>query len=78
VPAICGQWAMGRTGVQGYSGPSSIVPVNSAGTRVEGYADTDANSVGVPGTSPAGRGGIFKGGTAPLKLRASIPNILRR
>jgi hypothetical protein len=37
-------------------------------TGVQGNADTDANSVGVRGASPAGRGGIFKGGTTWKQL----------
>ncbi len=40
-------------------------------TGVDGSADQDATSVGVRGTSPAGRGGVFKGGAAQLKLQPS-------
>lgn len=66
LPAVVGHTING-TAVQGYSGSGSL-PAGQAKTGVQGYADTDADSAGVRGTSPAGRGGIFKGGTAQMKL----------
>jgi hypothetical protein len=55
------------TGVVGWSG-SITQPTAPAKTGVFGFADQDANAVGVRGTSNKGRGGIFKGGRAQLRL----------
>jgi hypothetical protein len=40
-------------------------------TGVYGYATHDGASVGVRGTSPTGRGGVFNGTVAQLKLQPS-------
>jgi hypothetical protein len=69
-PAVIGRSAGDNTGLQGYSG-SAVAPASPAKTGVYGYAAQDAGSVGVRGTAPSGRGGIFKGDAAPLKLVAS-------
>jgi hypothetical protein len=66
-PAVLGQSPRGNTGVQGYSGPNSG-PGNPTKTGVYGYADTDAASVGVRGGSATGRGGLFSGKLAQLRL----------
>lgn len=53
-----------------YSGPS-VPPPSPTKTGVQGYANADAASVGVRGESPAGRGGVFKGAAAQVRLAAS-------
>jgi hypothetical protein len=64
-------WAVTDTaGVLGHSGLTAF-PTSPKKTGVFGYAAQDATAVGVRGTSPAGRGGVFKGGTAQLKLAPS-------
>jgi hypothetical protein len=69
-PAMTG-WSFGNTtGVVGYAGPNAF-PAFQPKTGVYGYADKDATSAGVRGSSPAGRGGIFKGGAAALRLAPS-------
>jgi hypothetical protein len=69
-PGIVGRSTAGNTGVQGYSGPNGL-PDGTAKTGVHGHADADLDSVGVRGTSPAGRGGVFEGGSAQLRLLPS-------
>ena len=69
-PAVIGRSAGDNTGLQGYSG-SDVAPPSPAKTGVYGYATQDATAVGVRGTSVAGRGGLFKGGAAQLKLSPS-------
>jgi hypothetical protein len=61
LPAVVGHSTNRNTGVQGYSGNAATLPVGQGKRGVEGYADTDDASAGVRGTSPTGRGGIFKG-----------------
>jgi hypothetical protein len=65
-------WAAGNsTGVLGFSGgsfPSGRVPKK---TGVFGRADQSAASVGVQGSSAAGRGGQFDGGVAQIRLTPS-------
>ena len=69
-PASVGTSHGNSTGVLGHSG-FGAPPASPAKTGVYGYAAQDAGSVGVRGTAPAGRGGIFKGGAAQLKLSPS-------
>lgn len=57
------------TGVIGAS--SSQVPTFKPQTGVFGYTNGDATSVGVRGLSESGRGGVFGGGVAQLRL---LPN----
>jgi hypothetical protein len=45
-----------------------------SGTGVFGYANNDANSVGLRGTSPTGRGGRFQGKKAQIRLDPSTAN----
>ncbi len=73
--AIHGQSA--ATGVRGYSGSGSP-PATLVRTGVHGYANQDASAVGVVGQSGqgigvfgrslTGRGGVFYGSTAQLRL----------
>lgn len=61
-------WAAGdSTGVLGYSGASGV-PDPVARTGVYGYAGQDGRSVGIRGTSPTGRGGLFSGKVAQVRL----------
>jgi hypothetical protein len=69
-PASVGLSSGDNTGVQGYSGSNGL-PVSPDKTGVHGYADTDAGSVGVRGNSPTGRGGLFGGKRAQLRLLPS-------
>jgi hypothetical protein len=69
-PAVVGQSSGNNTALLGYSGTAAL-PASPAKTGVFGYAGQDAGAVGVRGTSPAGRGGIFKGGAAQLRLAPS-------
>jgi hypothetical protein len=70
LPALLAVSYRDNTGLQGYSGQNNP-PASPARTGVFGSADQGASSVGIRGTSPAGRGGVFKGGAAQLKLVAS-------
>jgi hypothetical protein len=63
--AIEGGALAGSTGVLGFSGP--LEPGASASTGVYG----SAAAVGVRGDSSEGRGGVFKGNAAQVKLVAS-------
>jgi hypothetical protein len=72
LPAVMGRSEGDNTGLQGWSGSSNgSPPASPANTGVYGYASQDGTAVGVRGTSPAGRGGVFKGGVAQLKLVAA-------
>jgi hypothetical protein len=70
-PAALSLSAGNSTGLQGYSGPAGSLPPAPAKTGVYGYAAQDATAVGVRGTSTVGRGGLFKGGAAQLRLSPS-------
>jgi hypothetical protein len=57
----------------------NIPPASPAKTGVYGYADSDAGSVGVRAGSPTGRGALFSGKLAqlrlsPTRLRATHPS----
>ena len=67
-----GQSFVDSAGVQGYSG--TALPPAPAKTGVFGYANQDATAVGVKGQSPKGRGGVFSGGKAQLRLAPSSAN----
>ena len=54
-------------GVLGFSGNVGI-PAHPRKTGVLGRAGQDATSVGVSGSSSTGRGGVFKGKAAQLRL----------
>lgn len=69
-PAVVGQSTGSRTAVMGYSG-SAALPASPAKTGVFGIANQDAAAVGIRGTSASGRGGVFKGGAAQLRLSPS-------
>jgi hypothetical protein len=69
-PGIRGVSFGDGTGVQGHSGPSSP-PATPANTGVYGYATGGSGGVGVHGKSQDGRGGVFEGSAAQLKLVAS-------
>lgn len=58
LPAVLGR-SSGNTGLHGYSGPAFTVPASPAKTAVYGFANADAGSVGLPGRSPTGRGGVL-------------------
>jgi hypothetical protein len=70
LPAVLGYSYGNNSGLQGYSG-TNHPPASPAKTGAFCYADQDASAVGVRGTSPGGRGGVFKGGAAQLRLLAS-------
>ena len=72
-PAVFAWAYLGNTAVFGVSGLSAPpgAPDGPAKTGVFGYAAQDAAAVGVRGTSPLGRGGIFKGGAAAIRLTPS-------
>jgi hypothetical protein len=65
--ATLGRSAGDNTGVHGHSGQSPVT-VSAAKTGVYGYAGQDATAVGVRGASPTGRGGLFSGKRAQLRL----------
>jgi hypothetical protein len=64
--AAIGQSGGNSTGVFGISGLGS--PTVSAKTGVYGYADQGSAAIGVRGASPTGRGGVFKGKAAQIRL----------
>jgi hypothetical protein len=70
LPAILGQSFGNSTGVQGVSGTNDAPPA-PAKTGVHGFGDNGASSMGVRGESPTGRGGVFSGHVAQLRLVAS-------
>jgi len=66
-------WSYGipaGSGIQGHSGINAI-PASPANTGVFGYADQNASAAGVRGRSPSGRGGVFAGKLAQLRLQPS-------
>jgi len=71
LPAVVGYSFHGSTGLQGYSGAAVSSPASPVKTGVFGSADTDEASVGVRGRSPTGRGGVFGGKLAQLRLSPS-------
>ena len=64
--AVSGHSSGDSTGVFGISGVGSPAAVAKSG--VYGYASQDYASVGVRGASTTGRGGLFKGKAAQLRL----------
>jgi hypothetical protein len=64
-------WAFANTGIEGYSGIAGVPPAPPVKTGVYGVADHDTSSKGVVGHSPTGRGGVFTGKLAQLKLSPS-------
>ena len=71
-PGVRGR-SEGSTGVHGYSGPYTgpTTPAARAKTGVYGLASQDANAIGVYGLSTKGRGGVFQGKIANLRLPPS-------
>ncbi len=70
--ATIGWSAANSTGILGFSNDNSASPVApQAKTGVYGYASQDATAVGVRGESTTGRGGVFKGNLAQLRLSPS-------
>jgi hypothetical protein len=64
-------WAAGdATGVLGFSGGSGV-PDAVARTGIYGYAGQGKGSVGVRGTPQTGRGGLFSGKVAQMRLQPS-------
>jgi hypothetical protein len=63
--AIFGESLGGSPGVYGTSGPGGAP---SPKTGVFGFANQDATAVGIKGQSPKGRGGVFSGGKAQVRL----------
>jgi hypothetical protein len=70
-PAVQGSNSGGNTGVQGYSGSDNPPPSSPANTGVHGSADKDATAIGVRGASSKGRGGLFTGALANVRLAPS-------
>ncbi len=72
-PAVAAWAYLDNTGVFGVSGLSAPpgFPDAPSKTGVFGYAAQDAGSIGVRGTSPLGRGGVFRGGAAQVRLQPS-------
>lgn len=64
--AVVGQSTGDSAGVFGISGTGS--PSAVAKTGIYGYASQDGASVGVRGASTTGRGGLFKGKAAQIRL----------
>jgi hypothetical protein len=73
-PAILGQSPGSSTGVQGFSG-SGGAPTVPRKTGVHGFANQDVRAIGVKGQSPKGRGGVFVGGKAQLRLVPSAATL---
>jgi hypothetical protein len=69
-PAVIGHSFTDTTGVVGFSG-GATEPSIPKKTGVLGVANQDAVSVGVRGGSPTGRGGVFSGKLAQLRLAPS-------
>jgi hypothetical protein len=69
-PAIVGHAYSAAAGVTGISGPGAD-PSLPADTGVVGIANADPDSVGVRGISTSGRGGVFQGNLAQLRLKPS-------
>ncbi len=70
-PAVQGWNNGGNTGVQGYSGGDVPPPNSPANTGVHGSADKDATAIGVRGASSTGRGALFSGALANVRLAPS-------
>ena len=70
LPAVRGQSFADGTGVQGSSGTNSA-PSAPAKTGVHGFGANGGGAMGVKGESPTGRGGVFSGHAAQLRLIAS-------
>jgi hypothetical protein len=70
LPAVRAWSQGGSTALQGYSGSAATIgtPVH---TGVYGLADSVASAVGVHGDSPTGRGGLFSGTAAQIRLQPS-------
>jgi hypothetical protein len=68
--------AAGKSGVHGEHAGSGYGVTGRArnGTGVFGYGFDSATAIGVRGTSPDGTGGVFKGGSAAIRLVASSGN----
>ena len=70
-PGVYGVNIGGSTGVQGYSGPTTMPrPAAPAKTGVHGYAAQDATAVGVSGQSPNGTG-VLASTTTGTALRVA-------
>ena len=69
--AVFGNALTGGAGVFGHSGDGINIPAPAANTGVAGHADIDAEAVGVRGSSPTGRGGVFNGHAAQVRLLPS-------
>jgi hypothetical protein len=67
---VRGHAANDALGVYGYSG-GDAPPAGPVKTGVLGRADQDAASVGVRGSSASGRGGVFAGRAAQVRLTPS-------
>jgi hypothetical protein len=71
-PALLGSSYGNRTGVQGYSAADvHPAPPPAPKTGVFGAANQDAEAVGVRGVSTTGRGAVFNGKLAQLRLKPS-------
>lgn len=70
--ALVGWAKAGGLGVVGFSG--ATFPSTPTKTGVFGRADQGASSVGVRGSSGTGRGGLFRGKQAQLRLAPSTAN----
>jgi hypothetical protein len=70
VPAVQGWSKGGNTGLQGFSGTTKP-PASPRHTGIFGSANHDATSAGVRGVSVTGRGGVFAGKLAQLRLKPS-------
>lgn len=69
-PGLYGE-TKSSTAVVGYSSTGNGLPANPPTTGVYGFADKDAGAVGVRGRSPTGRGGVFNGTLAQIRLGPS-------
>jgi hypothetical protein len=69
-PAVLAHALGSGTGAIAWSGTGST-PAMPLKTGVLGFAAHDDASVGIHGTSPTGRGGVFEGKTAQLRLSPS-------
>ena len=68
-PAIRATATSGSTGVLAFSGLGSV-PAAPAKTAVFGFAD-QAGGIGVRGGASSGRGGLFSGSSAQVRLQPS-------
>jgi hypothetical protein len=67
-PAVLGRSYVSNTGVHGHAGSEVSAPATPANTGVLGTAHQYANGAGVRGVAAQGRGGVFSGGMAQLRL----------